>query len=228
VRHPKVVCAPSASTLTPTSGHRGSTAPESQNFLNSIQSTTGDPNTRVGVTRTRTHDVVRAHQESPDPNEQVSFSSFREVWPGGSGSRGVRVMSEVDRVTSIRQAAAVCNVTPPVVRRWLLSLGLIPEPPWTLQQLHQVRDLTDPESRRRGPRVAHGTMTRWKEGCSCTRCRQAQNDLARARFRRKAHERLPVEMRQQLVDAIHAGQPFRQVLRDLGLNSEPGLGAHQD
>ena len=26
-------------------------------------------------------------------------------------------------------------------------------------------------------------------------------------------------MRQQLLDAIHAGQPFRQVLRDLGLNS---------
>jgi hypothetical protein len=121
-------------------------------------------------------------------------------------------------VTSVRQAAAACNVTPPVIRR-SLSLGLIPGPPWTIQQLHQVRDLTDPESRRRGPRVAHGTMTRWNEGCSCTRCRQAQNDLARARFRRKAHERLPVEMRQQLLDAIHAGQPFRQVLRDLGLNS---------
>ena len=59
-------------------------------------------------------------------------------------------MREADQVTSVRQAAAVCNVTPPVVRRWL-SLGLITEPPWTLQQLHQVRDLTDPESRRRGP-----------------------------------------------------------------------------
>ena len=40
------------------------------------------------------------------------------------------VMSEADRVTSVRQAAAVCTVTPPVVRRWL-SLGLIPSPPWT-------------------------------------------------------------------------------------------------
>jgi hypothetical protein len=54
-------------------------------------------------------------------------------------------MSEADRVASVRQAAAVCNVTPPVVRRWL-SLGLISGPPWTLQQLHQVRDLTDPLS----------------------------------------------------------------------------------
>jgi hypothetical protein len=51
--------------------------------------------------------------------------------------------SEPDRVTSIRQAAAACNVTPCVVRRWLF-LGLITEPPCTLQQLHQVRELTIP------------------------------------------------------------------------------------
>jgi hypothetical protein len=124
-------------------------------------------------------------------------------------------MSEADRVTSIRQAAAACNVTPPVVRRWL-SLGLITDPPWTVQQLHQVRDLTDPEGRRRGPQVAHGTASRWNEGCSCTRCHQAQNDAARARFRRKAQKRLPAGLRQQLLDGIYAGQPFRQVLRDLG------------
>jgi hypothetical protein len=36
-------------------------------------------------------------------------------------------------------------VTPPVVRRWLF-LGLISEPPWTIQQLHQIRDETDPEA----------------------------------------------------------------------------------
>jgi hypothetical protein len=136
------------------------------------------------------------------------------------------VRSQADRVTSVRHAAAVCNVTPPVVRRWLF-LGLIPGPPWTLQQLHQVCDATDPEGRRRGPQVAHGTMTRWNEGCSCTRCRQAQNDAARKRFRRKAQERLPVELRQQLLDAIYAGQPFRTVLRDLGL-TQSGVGAHQD
>jgi hypothetical protein len=130
----------------------------------------------------------------------------------------VRVVSGPQEVTSIRQAAAMCNVTPPVVRRWL-SLGLISAPPWTLQQLHQVRDLTDPEGRRRGPQVAHGTASRCNEGCSCTRCHQAQNDAARARFRRKAQERLPAELRQQLLDGIYAGQPFRQVLRDLGLTS---------
>ena len=87
-------------------------------------------------------------------------------------------MSEADRVTSIRQAAAACNVTPPVVRRWL-SLGLIPEPPWTQQQLRKARDLTDPEGRRRGNRAAHGTIARWNAGCSCTECRKSQSGAAR-------------------------------------------------
>jgi hypothetical protein len=123
-----------------------------------------------------------------------------------------------EEVTSVRQAAAVCNVTPPVVRRWL-SLGLITRPPWTVQQLHEVRDVTDPEGRRRGPQVAHGTLTRWLEGCDCDRCREAQNDAARARFRRKAQQRLPAEVRQQLLDAIYSGQPFRTALRNLRLTS---------
>jgi hypothetical protein len=78
---------------------------------------------------------------------------------------------------------------------------------------------TDPEGRRRGPQVPHGTLTRWLEGCDCARCREAQNDAARARFRRQAQERLPVEVRQQLLDAIYGGQPFQTVVRDLGLTS---------
>jgi hypothetical protein len=64
-------------------------------------------------------------------------------------------------VTSVRQAAAACKVSAPVVRRWL-ALGLIPEPPWT--KLEEVRGLTDPEGRRRGSGAAHGTMARWNAG----------------------------------------------------------------
>jgi hypothetical protein len=60
-------------------------------------------------------------------------------------------------------------------------------------------------------------MTRWNEGCSCIRCRQAQNDAARARFRRTAQKRLPAKVRQQLLDAIYSGQQFRTVLGELGL-----------
>jgi len=59
--------------------------------------------------------------------------------------------------------------------------------------------------------TAHGTFIRWTEGCDCEKCRQAQNDAARARGRTRAQRRLPVEMRQQLLDAIYDGQPFRTV-----------------
>ena len=52
--------------------------------------------------------------------------SERGEWSRPASGRAV---SEPDLVTSLRQAAALCNVTPPVVRRWL-SLGLLPEPPW--------------------------------------------------------------------------------------------------
>jgi hypothetical protein len=98
-----------------------------------------------------------------------------------------------------------------------IAVGLIPEPPRTVQQLHEVRDVTDPEGRRRGPQAAHGTLTRWLEGCDCDGCRQAQNDATSARLRRKAQRRLPAKVRQQLLDAIYGGQPFRAVLRDLDL-----------
>jgi hypothetical protein len=88
-----------------------------------------------------------------------------------------------------------------------------------VQQLQQIRDETDPGGRRRGPQVAHGTLTRWLEGCDCDRCREAQNDAARARGRARAKKRLPVELRQQLLDAIYNGKPFRAALGDLGLTS---------
>src|SRR4029453_12089218 len=90
---------------------------------------------------------------------------------GGQRTLAFVPVSEAE-VPSIRQAAAMCNVTPPVIRRWL-SLGLISGPPWTLQQLHEVRDMTDPQGRRRGPQAAHGTLTCWLEGCDCDGCREA-------------------------------------------------------
>jgi hypothetical protein len=50
----------------------------------------------------------------------------------------------------------------------------------------------------------------------CAGCRRAHSDDQRARGSR-AQQRLPVEMRQQLLDAIYGGQPFRSALGDLGL-----------
>jgi hypothetical protein len=62
-------------------------------------------------------------------------------------------------------------------------------------------------------------------GCSCAECRQLQSGEARARGRRKAQDRLPTEVRQQLLDAIYeAGRSARcSVKLDLAPNQVWGL-----
>jgi hypothetical protein len=70
-----------------------------------------------------------------------------------------------------------------------------------------------------GLQAPHGTRARWSNGCDCVQCRQAQNDTVRAYGRARAQDRLTIELRDQLLAAIYAGQPFRQVLLDLGLTS---------
>jgi hypothetical protein len=93
---------------------------------------------------------------------------------------------------------------------------VLPEPPWTLDQVQEARGTRDPRPR---PQPPHGTTARWNDGCSCNTCRRAHSDIARVSKRTKAHERLPADVRQQLLDAIYGGQPFRTVVRDLGLTT---------
>jgi hypothetical protein len=119
-------------------------------------------------------------------------------------------------ISSVRQASAESGVSPFVLRGWI-ARGLVPGPPWTIDQLHHIRKTQ--AHRKRSSMAAHGTTARWNQGCSCTTCRRAHSDIARANKRAKAQARLPLEVRQQLLDAIYVGQPFRQVLRDLGRTS---------
>ena len=72
--------------------------------------------------------------------------------------------------------------------------------------------------------MAHGTSARWHAGCHCTLCRGAHSDTQQAWRLARAQTRLPIEVRQRLLDAISAGQPFRTVLRDLGLTSNRVFG----
>jgi hypothetical protein len=65
--------------------------------------------------------------------------------------------------------------------------------------------------------AAHGTSAGWHTGCRCAQCRRAHSDAQRTWSRARAQRRLPVDGRQELLDAIYDGKPFRQALRDLGL-----------
>jgi hypothetical protein len=84
---------------------------------------------------------------------------------GAVKAASVRVVSRRKQIEngslfSVRQAAAACNVSPPVVRRWL-SLGLLSASPWTVEQLRSVRDVTDAQRHRRAPAPP---MAPWRGG----------------------------------------------------------------
>ena len=61
---------------------------------------------------------------------------------------------------------------------------------------------------------------RWTSGCRCPACRKAHADSERSRKRADAQTRLPAQVRQQLLNGINAGTPFRTIVRDLGLTSQ--------
>jgi hypothetical protein len=137
--------------------------------------------------------------------------------PGRDSVRaGARFRLQSELLTTVRSATGACGVSQKAVRRWLAD-GRLGGPPWTVEQLVSVRDA--PGSRARGAKAAHGTLSRYTEGCSCDLCRTALNDWTREHERAKADTRFPESTRQQLLDELLAGQPFKAVLQDLGLTA---------
>ena len=115
---------------------------------------------------------------------------------------------------SVRQAASASDVSPFVVRRWisqgcsLSRRGRSTRSRRSVTHKIQVRNPRRRTARARcgirvavAPPVAEPT---WR--CPCSQTGESASTAAR-------------RCRQQLLDAIYAGQPFREALRDLGLTS---------
>ncbi len=62
-------------------------------------------------------------------------------------------------ITAVRQAAAESGVSPFVLRGWIAH-GLLPRPPWMLDQLREIRDTNHPGTVTRGRLTDHGRIER--------------------------------------------------------------------
>src|SRR4051794_16240958 len=126
-------------------------------------------------------------------------------------------------ITSVRQAAAMRNVSPPVIRRWL-SLGLLTEPPWTRQQLHRDRSRALPTWPSGAPRhldpLAGGLRLRpMPRGAKRRREGPLSAQGARATPGRRAATALGCDLRRP---GVPDGAP--RTRSDI----QPGMGARQD
>jgi hypothetical protein len=123
-------------------------------------------------------------------------------------------VSEVEElITSARRAAAVCSVTRFAVRAWF-DRGLLPEPPWTVQQLRQVNDAAEP---RPWPQAPHGTRARWSHGCGCPQWPASAKRHWTGIRASEGTGPAPGGGAAAAPGRRLRRQPFRTILRDLGL-----------
>ena len=130
-------------------------------------------------------------------------------------------MSEAEElITSARQAAAVCGVTRFAVRAWI-DRGLLPEPPWTVPQLERTRDGGEfLRVRRRRTEPGQGGHMVAPVRSVAKRRTTMQGSTGKS----PSAETTTDEVRQQFLDAINTGRPFRAVLRNLDLTSNRVFG----
>ena len=151
---------------------------------------------------------------APRPERQAPAVPF------GTTVEAADLAERTGDVSSYRRAAQAAGVSAHTLASWVKS-GLLPEPPWTLEELAEAT--SSPESSRLS--AAHGTASRWRAGCSCPDCKQAHTVDIRQRHRDLADARFPVEQRTQFLELLARGLGFAEALDALGLTARTVWGS---
>lgn len=87
-------------------------------------------------------------------------------------------------------------------------------PPWTAEQLWQVAA----DTRSSELKAKHGTVSRWRMGCGCQRCRAAHRAEMQA-IRAAAHAPDWDDIGPRMIKEFADGGLYREVLAQMGISS---------
>ena len=74
-----------------------------------------------------------------------------------------------------------------------IARGTLPQPPWTVRQIHELRDLDDAGRRLRGPAGGSRHRNAMDARLYLLPMLQAKADAVTVGYKRRAHKRLPPE-----------------------------------
>ncbi len=140
----------------------------------------------------------------------ASESVHKEADSGAMGN-------DATKLTSARAAAAEAGITAPTIENWQRK-GWLPAPPWTKHQITMAQR----RSRQRpgeGSTAPHGTPARYRAGCPCTPCREAENAANRGLTYRRGMAHW-AELGPALLDSLASGVSYQDALAAHGVTQQ--------
>lgn len=127
--------------------------------------------------------------------------------------------SGTTRFDSLAQAARFFEVTPTTVRRWITEGSLACTPPWRAVDLQKAADAQTPYLTRRGVRSEHGSLSRFRAGCRCRKCRDTKNAEDRKVLRAKRMKEWEA-LGPALIGQVEAGVSLQDALVECDITAQ--------
>ena len=128
-------------------------------------------------------------------------------------------LDEPDRqFVSQREASAFAGVRPSTLLAWQEKGWLVG--PWTPLSV-TIASAWSTAERDRGPQAAHGTVARWRFGCTCADCRDAHREDwngSRSRASAAAREEFWAGRLELLLAALSSGVSYREAITAAGVS----------